>query len=261
MTIHKPPFVIHQYPSLPSTNDHLKSLLEAPEFTVIVADEQTAGRGRRQRIWHSSPGDGLYFSVLLRPESFTSSLALISLFAGIAVAEALVHLGVAGVDIKWPNDVLISGRKVSGILSEGASSAPSAARVIVGIGVNLNHASFPAELEEAATSVFMTTGQRIEMSPFLDQLLDRLRAWYEVWAAGGDMKVIARWEELSSYAFGQQVRVTTDEEELDGLTQGLATNGGLVVRTASGQLRTILAGEVSRLRKQDRLNNKVRDNA
>ncbi len=217
---------------------------------MIVANEQTAGRGRRQRTWHSSPGDGLYFSLLLRPERSISSLALISLFAGIAVAEALGHLGADEVDIKWPNDVMIGDRKVSGILSEGASSEPASARVIVGIGVNLNHRHFPSEIEATATSVYLATGRKTDLALFLDQVLDRLKAWYEVWAAGGTTRIIRRWEELSTYAFGVQVRVTTDEEEVTGLTQGLSSNGGLAVRTTDGQVRTMLVGEVRRLRSE-----------
>src|SRR5262245_4276655 len=112
MIIHLPPFTIHHFSSLGSTNDLLKEMVAAPEFTCVVADEQTAGRGRRARTWHSSPGDGLYLSILLHPQTDSSSkIPLISLLAAVAVAETLIDRGVEGVDIKWPNDVLVNDRK------------------------------------------------------------------------------------------------------------------------------------------------------
>src|SRR5215471_1826954 len=123
MIIHRPPFTIHHFTSLGSTNDHLKEMVGAPEFTCVVADEQTAGRGRRARTWHSTPGDGLYLSILLLPESDSSSkLPLISLLAAVAVAETLIERGVSEVDIKWPNDVLVNDRKICGILAEALSA-------------------------------------------------------------------------------------------------------------------------------------------
>ncbi len=250
MIIRKPPFLIHHLPSVGSTNDYLKALDDAGPLTVVVADEQTAGRGRRERRWHSSAGEGLYFSLLLRPPQSMVSIQMISLLSGIAVAEALVGLGVSNVDIKWPNDVLIGDRKVCGILSEGASSGRLAPRVIVGIGVNLNHSVFPPELSEVATSVLIATGRTADKMEFLDQVLCRIADWYEVWTSGGVASIISRWEELSSYAFGQQVKVTTDGEEFNGTTNGLSPSGGLLIRESNGHLRSVLAGEVSRIRKQ-----------
>ena len=112
MIIHRPPFIIHHFTSLSSTNDQLKAMAAAPEFTCVVADEQTAGRGRRARTWYSAPGDGLYLSILFLPRSDSSSrLPLTGLLAAVAVAETLIERGVAGVDIKWPNDALAGGRK------------------------------------------------------------------------------------------------------------------------------------------------------
>ncbi len=246
MISHHPPFVIHYFDVLDSTNDYLKSLSEAPEFTVIVAGAQTSGRGRRDRTWHSSPGEGLYFSLLLRPTVVNSSLALIGLYSAIAVAETLMGLAIDGVDIKWPNDVLIDDRKVCGILAEGTSSLTS--RVIVGIGVNLNHRAFPKELSETATSVYLATGRETEATLFLHQVLERIGGWHAVWTAGGSTSIVDRWQELSSYAFGRHVRVATDSENLSGITQGLSSDGGLVLRTTNDKRRTILSGEVSRVR-------------
>src|SRR5215470_11421902 len=222
MTIHRPPFIIHHFPSLGSTNDHLKAMKDAPEFTCVVADEQTAGRGRRARAWHSSPGDGLYLSVLLRPRAGADSkIPLISLLAAIAVAETLIERGVAGVDIKWPNDVLVNDRKVSGILAEAVSEGPESLRLVLGVGVNLNHQSFPPELSETAASLAIETGERVAVEEFRDQLLDKIALWYEHWRRDESMLIVNRWQRLSTYARGRQVAVALEDEKIIGVTDGL----------------------------------------
>ncbi len=248
MIVHRPPFIIHQFASLGSTNDELKSLPNLLEFTCVVAEEQTAGRGRRDRQWHSSPGDGLYLSVLLLPGA-VPKLSLLSLVAAIAVAETLIERKVTSVDIKWPNDVLVNGRKLCGILIESVSAGTTAPRIIVGIGVNLNHESFPAELSETATSLKIETGQTVSADEFRDQLLQRLLVWYERWKSGAVQLILDRWQQLSTYAHGQRVSVALETEHLVGETAGLTEDGALNLRLDDGNVRTILAGEVTRLRK------------
>lgn len=240
-------FVIHHFASLSSTNDQLKAMTDAPEFTCVVADEQTAGRGRHARQWYSAPGEGLYLSVLLRPPASTQ-LPLLSLLAAIAVAETLLAGGVTGVDIKWPNDVLLDERKLCGILIEAASAGREAARLVLGIGVNLNQQAFPRELRDTATSLRLATGQITAVDQFRDQLLARLAEWYEQWQRASQT-VSTRWQELSSYARGQQVIVTLADKQLAGVTEGLTESGALRLRTAGGTVKIILAGEVARLRR------------
>jgi len=250
MIIHRPPFIIHHFPSLSSTNDQLKATGDAPEFTCVVADEQTAGRGRRMRTWHSSPGDGLYLSVLLLPriDSF-SKLPLTGLWAAISVAETLIERGVAGVDIKWPNDVMVNDRKISGVLAEAVSAGSEPLRIILGVGVNLNHRSFPTELSSTATSLAIETGERVPVEEFRDQLLAKIGQWYELWRRDESASIVSRWERLSSYARGQQVVVAIDNEKLVGVTEGLTETGALRLVVDKGDVRTILVGEVTRLRK------------
>lgn len=249
MVIRRPPFIIHHFTKLGSTNDHLKEMTDAPEGACVVADEQTAGRGRRSRSWHSSPGDGLYLSVLLRPRPDSSAkIPLISLMAAIAVAETLVERGVAGVDIKWPNDVMVNERKISGILAEAASAGSNPSRIILGIGVNLNHKSFPPELSRTSTSIAIETGDRVVVDEFRDQLLEKIRRWYEVWKRDDEL-IINRWQQLSTYARDQRVVVTLDDEQIAGVTAGLNEAGALRLITDDGEMKTILAGEVMRLRK------------
>jgi BirA family biotin operon repressor/biotin-[acetyl-CoA-carboxylase] ligase len=210
---------------------------------------QTAGRGRRNRSWVSLPGEGLYLSVLLRPNTAQGNVALISLLAAIAVAETLAEYRVAGLDLKWPNDVLINERKVCGILVEGASSGAQTLRLIIGIGVNLNHASFPAEISETATSLYLQTGQKTDVTAFRDRLLERLAHWYSIWRQDRAAEILVRWQALSSYAQGQAVTVTMENETVAGLTNGLTREGALRVLTTTGETRVILAGEVARLRR------------
>ncbi len=249
--IHRPPFIIHHYPSLGSTNDQLKQMIGAPEFTCVVADQQTAGRGRRDRSWLSSRGDGLYLSLLLCPPLQPQELPLLSLMAAVAVTETVACYTRSGLDIKWPNDVLIHERKVSGILIEGVSSGKSRSRIVVGIGVNLNHRSFPPELSETATSLALECGRFIEPAEFRDQLLAQLLIWYEHLCHEGKQIILRHWQRLSSYAQGKRITVTFDHEQLTGETAGLSETGALLLRTDTGEMKTLLAGEVSRVRSSE----------
>jgi BirA family biotin operon repressor/biotin-[acetyl-CoA-carboxylase] ligase len=254
MIIHRLPFTIHHFASLGSTNDQLKAMVDAPEFTCVVADEQTAGRGRRERNWYSTQGDGLYLSILFLPRSDSASkLPLTGLLAAVAVAETLIDRGVAGVDIKWPNDVMVNGRKISGVLAETVSAGSESIRLVLGVGVNLNHRSFPPELREMATSFAIETGERIAVEEFRGLLLERIAYWYELWRRGETARVIDRWSRLSTYARGQRIAVAMENEKYTGVTDGLTETGALRLVTGGGEVKTILAGEVTRLRKDDNL--------
>ncbi|HEX4947580.1 MAG TPA: biotin--[acetyl-CoA-carboxylase] ligase [Blastocatellia bacterium] len=245
-----PPFTIHHYATIGSTNDQLKAMVDAPEFTCVTAAEQTAGRGRRERAWHSAPGDGLYLSVLLRPEIEANKIPLLSLLAAVAVAETILSLQISNLrlDIKWPNDVLLNDRKVSGILIESTSTPNEVPRFIVGVGVNLNHQSFPPELSDIATSLHIECGERFDVTSLRNALLDRLAFWYEELRHRRERKILQRWQELSSYARGKQVVVIFDHEEVRGETIGLNDSGALQLQLPSGEIRTILAGEIKHLR-------------
>jgi BirA family transcriptional regulator, biotin operon repressor / biotin---[acetyl-CoA-carboxylase] ligase len=251
MLIPRPPFIVHRFTSIDSTNDQLKKMADAPEFTCVVADRQTAGRGRHGRTWHSAPGDGLYLSVLLCPQGASSKIPSLSLMAGVAVAEALIARDIAGVDIKWPNDVLVNDRKVCGVLVEGTSSGSNHHRIILGIGVNMNHRTFPQKLSATATSLMIETGRPVDIEEFCGQLLDRIAYWYERWKLSD--AIINRFQELSSYARGRMVIVTLDDEQITGETAGLTLTGALKVATQDGRIKQIMAGEVMRVRTRNQL--------
>jgi BirA family biotin operon repressor/biotin-[acetyl-CoA-carboxylase] ligase len=248
MTVLKPKIL--RFESLPSTNTELARMASegAPEGQSIVADEQTAGRGRLQRAWSSPKGAGLYFSVLLRPVIPPSDWPLITFAAALAVADALSEAAGVHTDIKWPNDLLSGERKICGILAE-AIETPAGRAVVVGIGVNLTQAAFPEELKNVATSVAEATGQQPERETILAALLRALARWYSLLnEPGGGEKIVAAWSSRSSYAMGRLVQVSNGDEVWQGTTCGVEHDGALRLSTASGEMKLVRAGDVCSLR-------------
>jgi BirA family biotin operon repressor/biotin-[acetyl-CoA-carboxylase] ligase len=238
--------IIHTFETLASTNDAARDLARqgADEGVGVVARLQTAGRGRNDRRWVSPEGEGLYLSLILRPRLAARLCSTIPLAAAIAVAETLREDFKLSPDIKWPNDVLISGRKVCGILVESAVEGDRLEYAILGVGVNVGQREFSDELKETATSVSIEAGSDLSPGEFLRPLLDRLDLWYRL-AITQSQAVIARWEELSSWARGREVRALSANEEILGVTRGLTSEGGLLIETAGGEIREITSGEVS----------------
>ncbi|HKY06366.1 MAG TPA: biotin--[acetyl-CoA-carboxylase] ligase [Blastocatellia bacterium] len=239
-----------KYDSVASTNDIARELAlsGAVEGLAVVAAHQTAGRGRQGRAWVSPPGQGLYLSLVLRPQVHPSEAPIITLAAAVAVAECLRLDFDLAADIKWPNDLLVAGRKICGILLETATERETLQYAVLGLGVNLRQQSFPEELRETATSLLLETGRIIDAGEFLPPLLDRLDTWYRA-SVTRPSEVIARWEALSSYARDCRVLVATGSGMLEGVTRGLTARGGLLVES-QGECREVLSGEVT-LRKGD----------
>ena len=223
----------------------------APEGSVFLAEEQTAGRGRGAHSWQSERSAGIYCSVVLRPELPPFEVLVLALAAGLAVRAAIeeVHPHI-NVDLKWPNDVLIAGKKVCGILTEMNAEATRVRYVVVGIGINVNQANFPEDIERTATSLRLTTDSkwsRVELAVALLKSLDRE---YRLLIArtGARQSVLQRFSEQSSWVRGKQVRVqenglTVEATTVEGTTEGLDERGFLLVRTAQG-LQTVLSGTV-----------------
>ncbi len=238
-----------RFERLPSTNDLAREMAAsgAEEGIAITAREQTSGRGRLGRVWSSPPGEGLYLSLILRPRIKPGASAVITLAAAVAVAETLRLDIQLEVDIKWPNDVLASSRKISGILVETAIEKEQLLYAVMGIGVNLAQREFPEEIRDSATSILMESGKLMAADDFLALLLGRLEYWYRM-ALSSPGAVIARWSELSSYAHDCPVTIETSGGLVDGLTRGLTAGGALIVETGS-QRHEITSGEV-KLRKR-----------
>lgn len=219
----------------------------ADEGLCIVAREQTGGRGRLGRSWESEKDAGLYFSIVLRPKVEMRFLPLITLMSAVAVFETLKEHGVDP-DIKWPNDLIASGKKICGILAE-ITDAPMGRAVIVGIGINLRSSAFPPEINETATSIEQETGKPPSAEGLLLSLTRCLSEYYETFCSpDGPAEIRQGWGERSSYFEGKHVRIVTANQTISGITRGLEENGALRVETDDGAIEIVHAGDVERLR-------------
>jgi BirA family biotin operon repressor/biotin-[acetyl-CoA-carboxylase] ligase len=244
---------IHHFYKIGSTNSAAMAAAAAgaPEGSVFLAEEQTAGRGRGANIWQSARSAGIYCSVVLRPALPPSEALVLSLAAGLAVRAAIEQVNArASADLKWPNDVLIAGKKVCGILTEMNAEATRVRYVVVGIGINVTQASFPKEIESEATSLRLQTGSewsRVELTAALLKSLDReYRRLVErrlVDERDARQSILQRFAEQSSWVRGKEVRIEENGSKIEGVTEGLDDRGFLQVRTAQG-LQTILSGTV-----------------
>jgi len=221
---------------------------EAPEGAVVLAEEQTAGRGRAGRTWHSERGAGLYVTLLLRPRLSPVQAPLLTMLAGLSAHTAVqVQTGLAA-ELKWPNDLLLNGKKIGGILTE-MHAEPNAVRfVIIGIGINVNQEKFPGELAATATSLRNETGKFHPRLEFLVRLLSQFESDYNRFLREGAPYVVQRFELVSSFANGKRVRVDTGMETYQGITAGLSPEGLLIVKKDDGAVVTVISGDVSEVR-------------
>ena len=238
------------YESLPSTNTEVARLAAdgATEGLSIVANEQTAGRGRLQRTWSSPKGAGLYFSILLRPEIPLHSWPLITFMAAVATGDALIGAAGLQTEIKWPNDLLAGERKICGILSETVDTSAGRAAV-VGIGINLTARGYPPDLTGVATSVEEETKQPADKERLLAALQEAIANWYEqLVEPQGLERILKAWIERSSYANGRLVDVVNGNETFRGITRGVELDGALRVETQAKEIRIVRAGDVVNVR-------------
>ena len=243
---------LHCSDELPSTNDRAKELAEegAGHGEVVIAESQTAGRGRRGRAWSSPSGKNLYLSVVLRPALPPQRAPELTLVASVAACDACRQAGVEA-GIKWPNDVLVGGRKLAGILTELSAEPDQVHWVVLGIGVNLNARAddFPGDLREIATSLAIERGQPVPRALFTAALLSSLEQWLDVHAAEGFAPIRAAWRERS-VTLGHEVSVDGDGGPISGVAEDIDEAGALLVRGASG-LSRVVAGDVRLVRRVD----------
>jgi BirA family biotin operon repressor/biotin-[acetyl-CoA-carboxylase] ligase len=216
-----------------------------PEGTVFFAEEQTAGRGRGSNTWESAPSDGIYCSVILRPQLAPADALVLSLLGGVAVAEAVQETTGLQPDLRWPNDVLFDEKKFCGILTEMHAEATRVRYVVVGIGINVNHSSFPTGFETPPTSLRIAAGHEWSRVQVAAALLKSLDTWYRKLlsdTAEARSAIIRAFEQRSSYARSRLVHVN-EGAGYDGVTEGLDDRGFLLIRTPGG-VRTVLSGLV-----------------
>ena len=212
---------VYTFQTIDSTNNCARALAGcwAEEGTVVIAEEQTAGRGRLGRTWLATPGDNLTFSIILRPDLPSEEMNLLPLFVAVGIAAAVESVISMKVQCKWPNDLLLNGKKFAGVLMEGAVSNNAVDFVVVGIGINVNQTLFPPELAGRATSLRLATGAPIDRDALFRAILLSLETEYDALSASGFHQVLPRW---LSYApiVGRQVTIAQGGSVLHGTVQG-----------------------------------------
>jgi len=273
-------FIIHRFDRVTSTNDVAGRMAEegAPEGMVIVALEQTRGRGRHGRSWVSPPASGLYLTLILRPGSPFEELWQLAFACSLAAAEAVEDVSGLRPALKWPNDVMLNGRKVCGLLVETRKSAgggqpsavshqPSAVTrhpspvtqnsspktdqptpwrprpVLVGIGINVNNSEFPGEIAECATSMALESGRRLDLLLVEQSLLGAIDARYSQYVREGFLPILAAWKEYDMTS-GREVAVHTSDGVVKGTALEVDADGNLVLRLKGGGTARVTAGEV-----------------
>lgn len=242
---------IDYFDSLGSTNDEtMKRAVEgAPEGTVVIAEEQTKGKGRLGRAWISPKYQGIWFSIVLRPEVLPAETGLITLAVAVAVARAVKQETGLDVEIKWPNDLLIKGKKVAGILTEMSSEQDKVHFMVVGVGINANvdPGSFPGELRATATSLREQLGRDVNRVRLLCSVLNELESSYRSFREKRSDEIVRDWKELSS-TLGKKVEVKILDRIFVGVAGDIDEGGQLIIRMPDGELISVSAGEITYLR-------------
>jgi BirA family transcriptional regulator, biotin operon repressor / biotin---[acetyl-CoA-carboxylase] ligase len=236
---------VHAFEEVTSTNDVAQKLAEedAPHGTLVIAEQQTNGRGRHGRSWASEPRENLTFSLVLRPQLPVGRAAELTLVAAVAIAKELRGAGFP-VAVKWPNDLLIEGRKVAGFLSEMSAEEGRLRYLVLGIGLNVNARSFAPELSDRATSLRQERGEPLPRALLLAALLGSLESSLDVHAAEGFSSTRALAREWSA-TLGREVRIEEAGRVVAGLATDIDESGALLVRAASGAIERVWAGDVS----------------
>ncbi len=230
-----------------STNTWGKRLAEegAPHGTLVVADEQTQGRGRRGRSWQSPKGTNISMTLILRPDLEPARASMLTIVMGLSVAQGLKELLKLPVQIKWPNDAVLNGHKLCGILTEMSAQIDYINYVVVGTGINVNLPEVPEELKDIATSLLIETGHRVNRAEVIGAVLRAFARNYESFLVAGDLTgLLNAYNEILANR-DRQVRVLDPKEPYEGVALGINARGELLVRKADGSISEVYAGEVS----------------
>lgn len=236
---------IFAFESIDSTNSCAKAVAGcgAGEGTVVIAEHQTEGRGRHGRVWQSVPHENLMFSIVLRPRLSPEGLNLLPLYVAVAVSDAIERFTGLKPECKWPNDVLLEGKKVAGILIEGSYKQNAVDYVVVGVGINVNQTAFPPDLQNTATSLRLQAGKEFDRIPLFREILASMEGLYRNSTADGFQSIIPRWLSHSSMV-NRPISVSQQGTIISGTVKGLSPEGGLILQT-DGAERTVFAGDVT----------------
>lgn len=235
------------YEQLDSTNTKISELAieGAQHGTVVAAGRQTAGKGRRGRMWESPAEDNIYMSILLRPDFETAKAPMLTLIMAYSVAKVIRAKGFPDIQIKWPNDLVLSGKKVCGILTEMHLQGMAIDHVIVGVGVNVNTTTFSEELVDKATSLFLECGKHVDKEQMIVDIVETFMEMYERFAEEGDLSFLQEAYNSILVNREKEVRVLEPENEYMAYALGINRTGELVVRLEDDTERSVYAGEVS----------------
>ena len=239
---------IHHFDVVDSTQTVAHKLAQegAPDGTVVIAETQTAGRGRMARPWESAQGTGIWMSIIVRPDVTPQQASSYTLVVAVAVSKAIKTL-YKNVEpaIKWPNDLLINGKKCTGILTEMQAEADCVQALLVGIGINANQveADFSPEIADIATSLRLAAGEEINRAALVATILQYLEQYTEIFVKEGFTSIKKAWEQASC-TIGRRIEVTTIREQFEGIASGITDEGVLQLTQDNGTVRTIYSGDV-----------------
>ncbi len=235
------------FPETDSTNIQIKCLAEAgsPEGTLVIAESQNAGKGRRGRSWSSPPGCSIYMSYLLRPKILPFHASMLTLLAGMACARAIQEETGLEVKIKWPNDLVLNGKKICGILTEMNAELEEIHYIFTGVGINVSQTEFPEEIRETATSLKLEGGENVSRSALIAGCMKWFEHYYELFLLQEDLSGLKEEYEALLANLGQEVMVLDPAGAYQGVCRGIDRMGELLVELPKGEIRTVLSGEVS----------------
>ena len=235
------------YKQLDSTNAEAVRLAVqgAKSGTVVVADSQTAGKGRRGRTWESPAKENIYMSMLLRPEFTVDKAPMLTLVMAYSIAQVIREYGFSQVQVKWPNDLILSGKKICGILTEMQLKEAQIDYVVIGVGVNVNTREFPPELEEKASSLYLESGKLFDRTVLIERIVENFNKTYEQFLKVQDLSFLSEAYNDMLVNVGREVQVLQPGSEYTAYALGINSQGELRVRTADGEEKHVYAGEVS----------------
>lgn len=235
------------YEEIDSTNTQVKRMAKegAEQGLVVTADKQSAGKGRRGRVWESPAGTNLYFSLLLRPELKPDKAPMLTLVMAYSVAKVIRAQGGLPVEIKWPNDLVLAKKKICGILTEMELSGNQIKDVVIGVGINVNTTEFPEELRDKATSLYLQKGEQMERQLLLAQILEEFGRQYERFLEIQDLSFLQNEYNQMLINKDREVLVLEPGQEYQAKALGMNEKGELLVEKEDGSVEAVFAGEVS----------------
>ncbi len=232
-------------PEIDSTNEEGKrqAAKGCEDGLLIICDDQTAGKGRLGRSWQAEKNRGIYMSMVLYPDIMPTEIPQITLVTGIAVMRAINNVTGLKTQIKWPNDIIINGKKLAGILAEMSAEMEKVNYVVIGIGINVNMKSFEGELKEKATSLYIETGKRFKRSLIINEFVKEFEICYNEFCKNGFTPFVKEYNENCANA-GKAVKTVGGRTNIEGISKGVNEKGEILIETDKG-LTAVMAGEVS----------------